>query len=161
MHGMEKLLVFTLSDLCYALPLADVERILRAVAISPLPKAPEIIMGLVNIQGRILPVLNIRKFFCLPEIEMALNDQIIIARTANRSLAIIVDKVLGVSEYNERDIIEPEKLFPGIEFLEGVAKLGDGIIYIYSLDRFISSQEEDVVEHLLSPAGALPVDEEG
>jgi purine-binding chemotaxis protein CheW len=160
MGGMDKLLVFALSDLRCALPLADVERVLRAVEISPLPKAPEIVMGLINVQGCIIPVLNIRKFFCLPEIEMTLNDQIIIARTTSRPIAILVDNVLSVSEYSEQDILAPEQLFPGIEYLEGVVKLEDGIIYIYNLDMFLSSQEKAEIEHLLSPAVSLPESEE-
>ncbi|MFH0730313.1 MAG: chemotaxis protein CheW [Pseudomonadota bacterium] len=161
MSEMNKLLVFAMCDLRCGLPLSNVERILHAVEIKPLPKAPEIVMGLINLKGRIIPVLNLRKFFCLPETGITLNDHIIIAHTTSRPIAILVDNVLGVSEYNEWDILTPEALFPGIECLEGVAKLGDGIIYIYSLDRLLSSQEKSGIERLLSPAVSAPEVEEG
>jgi purine-binding chemotaxis protein CheW len=159
MGEMAKLLIFALSNLRCALPLSDVERILRAVEISPLPKAPAIVMGLINLQGRIIPVLNLRKFFCLPDTEITLNDQIIIAHTTSRSVAILVDNVLSVSEYEAADIMTPEALFPGIEYLEGVAKLEDGMIYIYSLDRLLSSEVKSRIEQLLSPT-ELPPDVE-
>lgn len=161
MGRMNKLLVFAMCDLRCALPLSDVERILHAVEIKPLPKAPEIVMGVINLKGRIFPVLNLRKFFCLPETGITLHDQIIIAHTASHPIAILVDNVLGIFEYNEPDIMTPEALFPGIECLEGVAKLGDGIIYIYSLDRLLSPQEKSGIEHLLSPAVPVPEVEEG
>lgn len=149
MSEMDKLLIFALSGLRCALPLAGIERILRAVEISPLPKAPEIVMGLVNVQGRIFPVLNIRKLFRLPETEINLNDQIVIARTATRPVAILVESTIGVAEYSKRDIIPSDQLFPGIDYLEGVAKLQDGIIYIYNLDRFLSSEDEAGIDPLL------------
>lgn len=151
MSGTDKLLIFDLSGLRCALPLAGIERILRAVEISPLPQAPEIVMGLVNVQGRIIPVLNIRKLFHLPETEPNLNDQIIIARTTTRLVAIPVDSAIGVAEYSAQDIIPSAELFPGIEYLEGVAKLHDGIIYIYNLDRFLTSDDETGIDPLLSP----------
>jgi purine-binding chemotaxis protein CheW len=157
---MEKLLVFTLSDLRCALKLSDTERIVRAVKISPVPKAPEIVMGLINVQGRVIPVLNIRKLLRLPEIEMTLNDQIIIARTPSRPTAILVDNVQGVVEFSEQEIIVPEELYPGIDYLKGVTKLTDGIIYIYNLDTFLSSDENAELEDLLTGAMPMSADQE-
>lgn len=157
---MEKLLVFTLSDLRCALKLSDTERILRAVEITPVPKAPEIVMGLINVQGRVIPVLNIRRLLRLPEIEMTLNDQIIIARTSTRPAAILVDNVQGVVEFSEQEIMVPEELYPGIEYLEGVTKLKDGIIYIYNLDTFLSSEEKAELEDLLTGVIPMPADQE-
>lgn len=154
-----KFLIFSLADLHCALPLADIERILRAVEISPVPRAPEIIMGLVNIHGRIIPVLNIRKLFRLPAIETSLNDQIIIVRTSSRLVALLVDNVSEVVEYREEDITKPEKLLPGIEYLEGVAKLKDGILYIYNLDRFITPEDETAMAPLLSSAIGISAEE--
>lgn len=156
----EKLLIFSLSDLRCALQLSDIERILSAVAISPVPKAPDIVMGLINVHGRIVPVLNIRTLLRLPEIEMTLNDQIIIVRTTSRPVAILVDNVQGVAEFSEQDIIAPEELYPGIEYLEGVTKLKDGILCIYNLDRFLSSEEKAEIEHLLTGGISMPADRE-
>ena len=160
MCSMEKLLVFALSGLHCALRLSEIERVLHAVEITPVPKAPEIVMGLVNVQGRVIPVLNIRKLLRLPEIETSLNDQIILARTSTCPVAILVDNVLGVAEFSEQDIIAPAELYPGLEYLEGVTKLKDGIIYIYNLDRFLSSAEKSEIEHLLSEGISMSADQE-
>jgi purine-binding chemotaxis protein CheW len=160
MSGREKLLVFALSGLPCALRLEDVERVLPAVEISPVPKAPGIILGLINVHGRILPVLNIRPLLCLPEIETGLNNQIILTLTEGCSLAILVDEVLGLAEFSEQDIIGPEELYPGIEYLEGVTKVKDGMLYIYNLGRFLSSEERSEIEHLLSWDRAMPAGQE-
>ncbi len=160
MRRLEKLLVFALSGMQCALRLADVERILPAVEISPVPKAPGIVLGLINVHGIILPVLNIRPLLRLPEVETGLNDRIILTRTAGRPLAILVDEVAGLAEFSEQDIVGPEALYPGIEYLEGVTKLKDGILYVYNLDGFLSSEDRAGIENLLSGESAMPAGRE-
>ena len=76
--------VFTLDGLFYAVSLSAVSRVIRAVEITPLPKAPPIVLGVINLGGRIIPVVNIRKRFLLPERELELTDQLIVA-CASRS----------------------------------------------------------------------------
>lgn len=156
MNKIDNFLVFSLSGLHYALPVVEVERILHAIEIIPVPRAPEIVMGLINIQGQVIPVLNIRKLFHLPETEIGLNDHIIIARTNSRRVAILVDNVLGVNTCNEQDIIGPDELFPGIEYLEGVVKLNNGIIYIYNLERLYSSETAAEVANFMTPDISTP-----
>jgi purine-binding chemotaxis protein CheW len=60
---LNQLVVFAFDEQRYALHLSAVERIVRMVEITPLPKAPEIVLGVVNVQGRIVPIVNIRKRF--------------------------------------------------------------------------------------------------
>lgn len=158
MGKMAELLVFAVSGLRCALPLPIIERVLRAVEIVPVPKAPDIVMGLLNVQGRVMPVLNIRKLFRLPETEIGLEDQIIIASTASRPVAVLVDRVIRVAQYNAEDVIAPEEFFPGIEYLEGLAKLPDGIIFIYNLDRFFSPEVTSRILSLSPPGVSIPTD---
>lgn len=112
-------------------------------------------MGLINVQGRAIPVLNIRKLFRFPESETALSDQLIIARTSRRPLAILVESTEGVAEYRNEDVTKSEELFPGIERLKGVAGLKDGIVYIYDLDRFLSLDEEAALDRLVPPGPVI------
>ena len=149
MNRSEKLLIFTLSGLSCALPLAEIERILRAVEISPVPRAPEVVMGLVNIQEQIIPVLDLRKLLHLPDAEMGLDDQFIVAKTGSRPAAILVDSVLGLRELDATEIVAPDRLYPGIEFLEGVAGLQDGIIYIYDLAKLLTTADSVEISECL------------
>ena len=136
-----QLVVFTLDDRRYGLRLAAVERIVRMVDITPLPHAPEIVSGVVNVQGRVVPVVNVRRRFRLPEREAALSDQLIIARTIRRSVALVADSVTGVLEYPEEETVPADAIVPGLEYVAGVVKLSDGMVLIHDLDRFLSLDE--------------------
>jgi purine-binding chemotaxis protein CheW len=149
MNQSNRLVVFTLDEQRYALNLFAVERVVRIVEFVPLPKAPEIVLGVLNVQGRIIPVVNIRKRFRLPEKEVDLNSHLIIAHTERRDVGLVVDAVTGVFEYSEQEVITPEKILPGIEYIEGVVRLGDGIILIHNLDTFLSLEEESTLDKVI------------
>ncbi len=150
MEYSDKLLLFTLSEQRCALPLSDIERIVPMVSIHPLPQAPAIVTGVINVRGRVMPVLNIRKLFNLPEVGLTLSDQMIIARTSKRTVAILIDNAVGVIDCGHEDITAIEELFPGIGYLKGVVKLKDGIAYIYHLDSFLSLDEEVALDRILA-----------
>jgi purine-binding chemotaxis protein CheW len=146
LNAPQQLVVFSLEDFRYAVSLSSVERTVRAVEITPLPKAPEIVTGVINLAGVIVPVLNIRRRFRLPEREVKPGDQFLIACTASRVVALVVDEVRGTTECSSREMIEPEKIIPGMEFVTGVVKLADGMLFIHDLDRFLSLEEEKELE---------------
>lgn len=150
MSNSAELVVFTLHEQRYALPLSAVERIVRAAEVTPLPKAPGIVLGIINVQGRVIPVLNIRKRFLLPEREIEVGDYFIIANTSTRTVALVVDEVRGVAKCSEEEVIDPKKILPGMEYVEGVLKLEDGMILIHDLDTFLSLEEEEALEDAIS-----------
>lgn len=148
----EQLIVITLDEQRYALRLAAVERIARMVEITPLPAAPPAVSGMVNVQGRILPVYDLRRRFGLPQREIALTDQFIIARTARRPVALIADAVTDVITCAKSDLIAAENILPDVAYMEGVLKLKDGLILIHSLDKFLSLEEEQSLNQTLGAA---------
>jgi purine-binding chemotaxis protein CheW len=149
MINFEKLVVWTLDDQRYALPLSAVKRIVRLVEISSLPKAPSIILGVINVQGQIIPVVNVRKRFRLPEREVRLSDQLIIAFTSKQTVGVIVDTVVGVVEQTAGRIFAAEQIFPGLGYIAGVAKMDDGMVLIHDLGTFLSSEEEGTLDEAM------------
>lgn len=149
MKKPDHLIVFSLDRQRYALPLHAVDRVVRMVAITPLPKAPDIVLGAVNFQGRVIPVINIRRRFNLPEKDIALTDQLVVAHTSRRSVALVADAVHDVISSSAQSLIETENILPGLEFVDGVIKLGDGLILIHDLDRFLSLEEESSLDMAL------------
>jgi len=135
-------IVFTLGNQRYALPLLAVDRVVRMVVITPLPKAPDIVLGVVNFQGRVIPVINMRRRFNLPEKDIALTDQLVVAHTSRRPVALVVDAVHDVIAGLAQGLIETENILLGIEYVDGVIKLEDGLILIHDLDKFLSLEEE-------------------
>ena len=144
-----RLVVFTLDDQRYALRLSAVERVVRAVEVTPLPQAPEIVLGVINVQGQVVPVVNVRRRFGLPEREMGLSDQIILARTFRRAVALVVDAVEGGVACSEGGVSPSEEILPGLAYIEGVLKLEDGMILIHDLDKFLSLDEEKVLDEAM------------
>src|SRR5204862_2893560 len=118
--------------------LSAVERIVRMVEITPLPQAPPIILGVINVQGQIVPVVNARRRFRLPDREITLEDHLLIARTSRRPVALVADVVVGVVQSLGAQMIEADKVLPGLDYMEGVQKLPDGRVVIHDLDSFLS-----------------------
>lgn len=143
------LLIFTLDKQRYALPVSSMERVFPVVEVTPLPDAPDIVTGIVNIHGSIIPVFNIRRRFHLPETAINLTDKLIIARTAGKSVGIVVDAVSDIMEYPEKDIVNADKIVPGMEYIYGVAKLDDNMILIHNIDKFLSPGEENKLDEAM------------
>lgn len=144
------IVVFVLDEPRYALYLSSVERVVRAVEITTLPKAPEMVLGVINVQGSVMPVLDIRRRFRLPVREMKQDDRFIIARTTKRRVALVADSVAGVHELTEREMVNAQQALPFAEYLSGVAKLDDGLVLIHDLDTFLSLDEEKALDVALA-----------
>lgn len=141
-----RVVVFTLDDRRYGIALSAVERVVRMVDVTPLPQAPAIVLGVVNLRGRVIPVLDLRRRFRLPGRSFALADQLVIARTARRAVAFAVDAATGVVEYTERQAVSVRDIVPGVDYTEGVVKLADGLVLIHDLDKFLSLDEEQALD---------------
>lgn len=143
------LVVFTIEAQRYALPLPATERILPMVAVSPLPKAPDVALGVINLHGTVIPVLDIRRRFGLPPRNYGPSAHLVVARTIRRTVALPVDEVLGVREVPAEAVAEPERVLPGIGHVAGIAALEDGLLFIQDLDAFLSLDEEHVLTEAL------------
>jgi purine-binding chemotaxis protein CheW len=142
MDSSVQLLVFGLNDRRYGLHLAQVERVVRAVDATPLPHAPSIVCGAIDLHGEIVPVLSMRKRLGFPDREISPDDQFVIARTSQQSVALVVDSTLGVIERRAEDIVSASKVLPQLEQIEGLVRLEDGLLLIHDLDRFLSLDEQ-------------------
>jgi purine-binding chemotaxis protein CheW len=80
---------------------------------------------------------------------MQLGNQLIIASTLKRTVALLVDSVNDVIEIPEEKIIAGEKILPGLEYVEGVVKTEDGMILIHDLEQFLSLQEEKALHEAM------------
>lgn len=144
---------FGLDGQNYAVHLVAVERVVHVVEVAPLPQAPEIVLGVINFSGRVIPVVNMRQRLRLLPRETGLYDHLIIARTSKREIAFSVDRVTGVLEYPETEIVAADRIVPGLEYLEGVLKLQDGLIFIHDLERFLSLEEEKSLSKAMKGLG--------
>lgn len=123
-----ELVVWRLGAQRYALPLAMVERVLPAAEVTPLPDAPAVVTGILNVQGRIVPVVDLRRRLGQPQRELQLADQIVLARTARRVLAFAVDSVQGVVDHEAQSMVDTREVSRGPGVVSGVIKLPDGLV---------------------------------
>lgn len=88
--------VFVLDARRYALPMAEVERIVQSVEYAPVPGADATVHGVMNLHGVLLPVLNLRRLLGLPEKPVAFSDHFIVAHAEARRVALVVDRVVAL-----------------------------------------------------------------
>lgn len=146
---MTQLVVFRLDQQRYALPLAVVERVVRAVEVTPLPSAPAIVLGAIDVHGRVLPVLNVRRRFLLPERRICPRDWFLLARTARHTVVLVVDESEGVIERPRDDIVASTRIVPGLEQFPGVLTLDDGLVLVHDLEKFLSLDEARALDEAM------------
>jgi len=141
MNSVIPLLIFRVEDHRYALALEVVVRIVRAAEITPLPKAPAIVLGVLDLGGHVLPVLDVRRRFGLPRRDLEPKQHFLIARVASRTVALVIDEALQVMEVSSAEIVAAEQIVPGLEHVRGVTALDDGLVFIHDLEQFLSLDE--------------------
>lgn len=149
MHKPEQLTVFRLDEQRYALPLTSVQRVVRAAELTLLPNAPGIILGIIDVGGSVLPVINLRRRFDLPEREISTDDYFLIARMERRTVVLPIDRAEGVIDVATAEIVNPGQITPGVKQFCGVAKLADGLVLIHDLENFLSLEEEQMLDEAM------------
>jgi len=137
--NLNALLIFRLDVRLYAIPLHFVQRVVRAAEVTPLADAREPVLGLINMEGEILPVMNMRRCFRVQERDMETSDQMIVAQTAERKVCLWVDDVTEIREVGEQEIVSRERILPDIGQIDGAIPCEDGMVLIYNLDRVLLS----------------------
>ena len=144
--------VFTLNSARYALPLIAVERIVQAAQITPLPGAPHTVLGVLNVQGSVLPVFSLRRRFGLPERAVDVDDQFLIARTAHRRVALVIDAAQEVIEHPPAAIVDTQRLANGLEQIQGVIPLEGNMLLIQDLEKLLSQDDAVALDKAMKDA---------
>jgi purine-binding chemotaxis protein CheW len=146
---MNQIVVFTLDDQLFALPLHSVLQVIHAIEIRHLPNSPEIIAGIINVKGKIIPVIDLRKRFGFKSREIDPDDRFLIVHTGKREAALMADTVAGVQQLDPGQSVAAAESAPFAGFLRGVAKVEEQLILIYDLEKFLSLDEEHSLDQAL------------
>ncbi|CAK0740321.1 Chemotaxis protein CheW [Gammaproteobacteria bacterium] len=131
------LVVFLLDEQRYALALDRVQRAIRVVAITPLPKAPPLLLGLIDLGGVAIPVMNARAVLNHPPRAVRLSDHLLIAKAGQQQVALLVDETLGVIDGVREDLVPADTILAKLDLIAGTAKHPEGLILIINLDRLV------------------------
>lgn len=142
--GPLQVVVFSLEGKFLALDILKVQEIIRMVEITTVPKMPRFAMGVINLRGRIVPIINIRKKLNLPDAPLSVKTCIILVRSAEQLLGFLVDDVVEVITLPLESIEKSESVPDWIrsDFFLGVGKLADRLLVIIDSNRLLSPKEE-------------------
>lgn len=143
----EKFLTFLLGEEIYALSIQNVKEIISLIEITPVPKMPSFIKGVINLRGKIIPVIDLRIKFSLKQKEYDEKTCIIISETSQdstlRQIGIIVDLATEVLAINQNNISSTPKFYDGqdIPFISGVGNVKENVVWILNLEKIVSTDE--------------------
>jgi purine-binding chemotaxis protein CheW len=145
-----ELLVFELAGIRYALELRCVREVLPAVLISPLPEAPAVIEGLIDVRGQLVPVYDLRLRFGLPARRLDPGERLVLAWTGSRVVSFRCERTEWVEHVPRSRIEAPDAVRGASRHIAGVARLADGVVLIQDLDEFLHEAESAELDAALS-----------
>jgi purine-binding chemotaxis protein CheW len=146
-------LLFELAGSRMALVAELVSEVVRAVAIEPLPKAPNVVSGVINLRGSLTPVIDLRRRLGLPAKPLSPEDHFIVADCGPRRVALHVDRAVDLMSIRDQ-VIEPLAAEASSPYVAGAVALADGVLMIYDLATFLSTSEASELSHALQPLAA-------
>lgn len=142
--GEIQLVIFGLAGEEFGMNISQVREIIRMQDITPMPKAPEFIKGVINLRGQIIAVMDLAHRFGLAETERTEKTRIVVTEVKENTVGLIVDEVPEVLRLSEDDIDPtPEMIESQIhsDFIRGVGKLGDRLIIMLDANKILSAEE--------------------
>jgi purine-binding chemotaxis protein CheW len=138
-----QLATFVVGTETYALDIMRIKEIINPLRITPVPRAPAFIEGVVELRGAILPVVDLRKRFDLPAPPAVRATKYVIVAIEGRIVGLVVDSVGEVLRLPRGDVRPPPTLVEGSQaYFTGVCHHGGRIIMVLDIDRILSSQEK-------------------
>jgi purine-binding chemotaxis protein CheW len=141
--GADKIVVFRLGDHLFAAGVHSVERVLRYQRARPLPDVPPWVDGVIEYRSRVIPQLDLRRRFELPEAAAGASTRVLVLSVGDGWIAAVVDAVLEVAAYDASALSAPPALFRGLagEYLKGLVRNGERLIVVLDVERLLSATE--------------------
>jgi len=140
-----QLIVFRIGEETFGVEIDDVREIIKTASITPIPDSPPFVKGLINVRGDIIPTIDLRVCFVLPEDnENGLHNQhIVVTRNQPSVYGLLVDEVTEVFRIPKADIKKPPKLLTTIheDYVAGVVTLEDQLTIVLNLKEILSDEE--------------------
>lgn len=140
---MVQLVVFSLAGCELGVGIRQVREIIRVSEIAIMPKAPRFLEGIINLRGKIVPVLDLKRRFEMPLVERTTETRILVVEIKDQTLGLMVDKVVEVLKINT-SLIEPATetvLTMGVEFINGLIHINERLILLFKLEKIFTFEE--------------------
>lgn len=144
----QQLVAFRLATELYGVGIGQIQEIIRLQEITPLPRSEADMAGVINLRGKIVPVLDLRKRLNLPEADPTRATRIIVVAHGDGCVGLIVDDVTGVLRL-PKDTVEPADRMAGgleAEALLGVGKSGENLVLLLDLEHVLRGKSATLEE---------------
>ena len=143
-----QLVSFNLGKEEFAVDILKIQEINRMVEITKVPKSPDFVEGVINLRGKVIPIIDLRKRFNLPASESTRQTRIVVVDIDNKVVGLVVDAVSEVLRLPANTVEPPPPIVAGIdsEYISGVGKLEDRLLILLELDKVLSKDEKKVLE---------------
>jgi purine-binding chemotaxis protein CheW len=143
-----QLVVFQLGAEFYGVEIARVHEIIRLQAVTRVPRAPAFVEGVINLRGKVIPVVDLRRRFGLPTADHTRASRIVVVEIGDQVVGVVVDGVSEVLRVNGATVEPPSPVVAGIdsEYIHGIAKLDDRLVILLDLDRVLAQADRRALE---------------
>lgn len=143
-----QLVVFKLGDEEYGVEIMQVQEIIRVMETTRVPKAPNYIRGVINLRGKVIPVIDLKKRFSLAESEVDDQTRIMVVEVQEYTVGMIVDCVSEVLRLSSDSIEPTPPAFSNLsnDYIRGVGKLEDRLLILLDLDKTLTVSEMSDLE---------------
>lgn len=138
-----QLACFRVGPELYALDIMRIKEIIRPQKLTPVPKAPSFIEGVINLRGAVIPVADLRKRFDQPINDASRKNRIVICSLAGKIIGLLVDEVTEVKRFGRHEIAPAPQFIKGpqADYFLGVARRDDDLILLINLEKVLSTEE--------------------
>lgn len=150
-----QLVVFALAGCELAVGIKDVREILRVSDITPMPKAPKYIEGIINVRGRIFPVIDLKRRFDMPLVDKTDESRILVVEQKDQVLGLLVDKVVEVLKISPALIerVSAPVLTVGADFVGGLITLQNRLVILFNVGKIFTFEGLKAAPEVETAAG--------
>ncbi len=143
-----QIVCFKIGNEEYGIEILKVQEILKMPQITVLPKAAGFILGVMDLRGKILPIIDLSKRFGIEAIGNSESARAIVVKIKGRELALAIDSVSHVVKVDTNDIEPPPPIVKGIsgKYIIGIAKVDDDFVVILDINQIFSPKELSALE---------------
>lgn len=146
-HGVDQYLTFVMQEDEYGVDILCVQEIRGWEDTTPIPNAPGFVKGVINLRGTIVPIIDIRQCFNMPETTYGPLTVVIVLRAnhdeGSRTIGIVVDAVSDVHSFSDAELHNPPSLGDSVNtaYIKGLAQAGENMVILLDIDKALNFDE--------------------